>query len=513
MRFTTKWILPLLFLFATNMQAQKSEWGKIRYKIETDVVASAGEYAPFWLVSNRHGLSSLENYNANLSAGIFRDFDKKRGFTWAYGIEVAGAWNYTSPFYVQQLYADIKYNCWELSIGSKERNSESKHSTLSGGGLTFSSNARPIPQVRFGINEYATAPWLFNEWLHVKGHLSFGRHSDDNFQHTHMSNAPLRSRYADKILFHEKTAFIKIGKQSRTPFSVEMGVEMYSQFGGRVWEKRSEGDVILYDLPHSFKEYLKAFIPMAGGSESTEMDKTNVNGNILGSWHLAFDYKTNNWGVRAYYEHYYEDHSGMLGFDYHYTIEGKKRLITYLPWRDGLFGLELTFPKNRIIDTFVYEYICSRDQSGPILQNPSGDMLGQAGGKDWYYTHSYYQSWQHWGMAICNPHILSPLYNEKSNLTMPYQRIRSHHIGFNGTPSNAIAYRVMASWTKHWGSYEDPLPTPLTQLSTMGEVCYTPGKLRGWEFTVAIAYDHSRLIGNNFGGMLTVCKSGWLSRK
>ena len=507
-----KWLFPVL-MFALPVQAQKDEWGKIRYEIQTDVTVSNGKNAPFWLVSNRHGLSSLKNDNAVMSTGIYRDFDKKNGFTWAYGAEIAGAWNYTSPFYIQQLYADVKYNCWELSVGSKERWSEGKHRTLSGGGLTFAPNARPIPQVRFGINEYTTAPWLFNEWVYVKGHFSYGRQTDDNFQSTHMGNAPIGSRYVSNVLFHEKTAFLKIGKPGRTPFSIEMGLEMYSQFGGRVWEKRTDGDIILYNLPHSYKEYLKAFIPMAGGSESTEMEQSNVNGNMLGSLHLAFNYQAKNWSIRAYYEHYYEDHSGLFGLDYHYNREGKKTWITYFPWRDGLLGLELTVPKNRIIDTVVYEFITSRDQSGPILQNPSGDMMGQAGGKDWYYTHGIYQSWQHWGMSMCNPHFLSPLYNKPSNMTMPYSRLRSHHLAFNGMPCEQLEYRVMTSLTKHWGSYEDPLPSPLYQLSTMGEVVYTPKKLNGWKFTGAIAYDHSRLIGNNFGGMLSICKEGWLSKK
>ena len=153
MNFALKWLFPLL-MFALPIQAQKSEWGKIRYEIETEAIVSTGDYAPFWLVSNRHGLTSLKNNSITITAGAFRDFDKKRGLTWAYGIELAGAWNNSSPFYIQQLYADVKYNCWELSIGSKERYSEGKHPALSGGGLTFSPNARPIPQMRFGINEY-----------------------------------------------------------------------------------------------------------------------------------------------------------------------------------------------------------------------------------------------------------------------------------------------------------------------------------------------------------------------
>lgn len=506
-------LLFQMLLFILPVQAQKSEWNNIKYKIKAEAVASKGECSPFWLVSNRHGLSSLENINASLSIALFRDFKKKNRLDWSYGVELAGALNHSSPFYIQQLYADIKFNNLVLSIGSKERNPEGKHPTLSGGGLTFSQNARPIPQVRFGIDEYTTARWLFNEWVHIKASLSYGRLTDDYFQHFYMRNAPIGSRFIDKVHIHEKRIFLKIEKENKIPFSVEMGLEMCTQFGGRVWEKKTNGDVIKYTLPNSFIQYLKAFVPLSGGSESPKMDQTNVDGNVLGSLHLAVNYKTGGWKFKAYYEHFYEDHSGMLGFDYHYNREGKKTLITYLPWRDGLYGIEITVPKNRVINTFLYEFINTRNQSGPILQNPAGDMTGQAGGKDWYYTHTHYQSWQHWGMAICNPHILSPLYNEPANLTMPYSRIHSHHIGFDGTPDKYISYRVLGSWTKHWGSYEDPLPTPLTQLSIMGEINFTPQKWKGWKFTGAIAYDHSKLIGNNFGGMLTIIKEGWLSNK
>jgi hypothetical protein len=101
-----KWFfLPLLL--ALPLHAQTSEWDKISYDMQTEAIASTGKHAPFWLTSNRHGLSSLRNYSANISAALYRNFDKKKGFTWAYGAEIAGAWSYSSHFYIQQLYADV----------------------------------------------------------------------------------------------------------------------------------------------------------------------------------------------------------------------------------------------------------------------------------------------------------------------------------------------------------------------------------------------------------------------
>ena len=39
----------------------------------------------------------------------------------------------------------------------------------------------------------------------------------------------------------------------------------------------------------------------------------------------------------------------------------------YGRWKDGHIGLEITFPKNRFIDTFVYEGLGTKDQTGPML--------------------------------------------------------------------------------------------------------------------------------------------------
>ena len=495
-----------LFVFAQE-QASLSEWEKISYTLQTDVVTSTGKYAPFWLVSNRHGLSSLENNNANLSVGLFRNFDKKKGFAWAYGAEFAGAWNYTSPFIVQQLYADVKYNCWELSVGSKEHWSEGKHRTLSGGGLTFAPNARPIPQVRFGINEYTTVPWWFNGWVKVKGHFSYGRYTDDEFQ-KNFTNGAVGTSYTTGVLFHEKTAFLRIANPVGRGLGWESGLEMYSKFGGSLYEQGRYKST----FPTTFMEYLKAFIPMAGGEAAPDEEKVNINGNVLGSWHAILDYTADDWKLRAYYEHFFEDHSQLFGVSWVSDREGVTRFLSYHPWQDGLWGLELELPKGRWLKGIVAEFITSRDQSGPLLHNTNANFKEQLSGGDNYYNHAFFQSWQHWGMAVCNPCFLSPNYNESGSLFMRFTRLRSYHIGAEGSPYGGWAYRVMGSYTRHWGAYSSPLPNPADVISTMLEVTHTSERFRGWQFTGVVAIDHSDLIGNNVGGMVTIKKSGFLKR-
>lgn len=504
-----KWFYILLPLLVSSIYAQTGEWSKINYEVQTLAVTSVGKHAPFWLVNNRHGLSSLENNHAQLSANLIRAFDEKRGLTWGYGLELAGTYNHTEPFYIQQLYADVKYNCWELSIGSKERWSEGKHRTLSGGGLTFAPNARPIPQVRFGVNEYTP----INGWIQAKGHLSYGWQTDNRFQKAWTKEGIPHTLYTQDVLFHEKTIFIRIAHPSFQKLSLEVGWEIYSQFGGQVYKKDADGNYHLHcRLPATYKEYIKALIPMAGGKNTPVAEQTNINGNVLGSWHTILSYTAGSWKLRGYYEHFFEDHSQMLGISWVSDRNGTKRFLSYHPWQDGMWGLELDLFKGKWIKGVVAEFITSRDQSGPILHNSNGVFKEQISGWDSYYTHYLYQSWQHWGMGMANPQFLAPSYNDNHSMSMPNTRLRSYHVGIEGAPRTAWEYRILASHTRHWGSITDPLPNPMNATCLMAELTYTPIRLEGWRVTGALAYDHSKLIGNNFGGMISLCKYGVLSK-
>jgi hypothetical protein len=115
-------------------------------------------------------------------------------------------------------------------------------------------------------------------------------------------------------------------------------------------------------------------------------------------------------------------------------------------------------------------------------------------------------------MSVCNPHFLSPIYNENGKLSMPNTRIRSFNIGLEGRPHEEWAYRMLSSYTHHWGSFVDPLVNPEGVASIMLEINYTPLWLQRWQFSGTIAVDSGNLIGNNFGGMLTITKKGFLNR-
>ena len=95
---------------------------------------------------------------------------------------------------------------------------------------------------------------------------------------------------------------------------------------------------------------------------------------------------------------------------------------------------------------------------------------------------------------------------------MRFTRIRAFHVGVGGNPYEGWEYRLLGSYAHHWGTYTTPLVSPQGITSTMLEITHTPIKNRGWQFVGTIAADYSHLIGNNVGGMITIRKTGCLTK-
>lgn len=125
-------------------------------------------------------------------------------------------------------------------------------------------------------------------------------------------------------------------------------------------------------------------------------------------------------------------------------------------WKDCLAGIEVTFPKNRIISGFVYEYISTKDQTGAVYWDHTPEIPEQVSGTDDYYNHGIYTGWQHWGMGIGNPLVVSPIYNTDGEIRFKSSRMQGHHFGLTGNPIDDLQYRILFSVTRNWGTYAVP---------------------------------------------------------
>ena len=506
-------ILLLLSLFSLHPLASQDASGSafLDCTLSEYQHIGTGSHAPFWFTANRHGITSTDPFGIYLRASVAHPLSiERKGFDWGFGIDGAAGYGTCQ---LQQLYADIRYNCWQLTLGSKQHDSQGKNQRLTTGGMTWSGNARPIPQVRFGIDDYAVLPFTHN-WAAVKGFVSYGMMTDNRFQREFVTEASY-ALYTQDALFHEKSAFLKIGNCDRTPFSLEMGFEMDCMFGGTLWEHDArQGDTdtehLLFTNPTSFSDFLKALVPLNGGETSTISDQNNAAGNHFGSLHLIGNWDGGSWQLRAYYEHYFESRCGMTPWNATHDMEGTSHSWFPYPWKDGLWGVELTLPRNPFVSTIVAEYNTTRDQCGSIHHGASANLPATIYGFACYYYNSSYPSWHHQGYTAGSPLLYNPLYNDTGNHTLiiTNTRIRAIHLGIEGQPLPMLSYRLLGTWLRSWGSYIDPLPTPGTTLSTMAEVTWTPVRPLRWltAATAAVGLDRSTLIGNNTGFSLTFSK-------
>lgn len=486
----TKYIVASM-LVAVGVGSAHAEWNdSIRYRGELRGVTGVGKHAPFWLSNNQYGLSSIEPNNAYIRLGLFHDMDTTKRFTWGAGADLVTPYNFTSDFVVQQLYAEAKYRCLNLMVGAKEIAGFMQDRELSSGDLLFSSAARPIPQVRAGIFDYADV-WGTHRWMAVKGYVAFGKFTDSGWIQRWVDP---KSEYALGTLFHSKALFLKFGDARKFPLEVEWGLEMASQFGGKThlqsgrWLKHGEG----------LRNWLCAFVPLPGGKDSPEGERTNVEGNWLGTWNWAVHWKSaQGWALRLYYQHFFEDHS-MLWVHY--------------PWRDGLYGLQVKMPENRWVNNFIYEFVNMKDQSGPVYWDHSPDVPEQVSGRDDYYNHYLYNGWEHWGMAVGNPISVSPIYNPDHNMYFYSNRCWGHHVGVTGQPTDQIGYKLLSTYQRSWGHYDLPFKEVEDSYSMLLQLNFTPKAIPGWRFEAAYAMDlgNLSLIGKNYGLMLSISKSGWI---
>lgn len=495
-------IYIFISLLGVNAYAQISRLGEnVQYAFTLQGTAGGGDNAPFWFTNNRYGLGTTDNFSGLARVALWRTVETDSLWFWrmGYGFDLASPINSENGYFcIQQAYADIEWKMLRLSLGQKERPSELKNPFLSTGGMTLGANVRPIPQVRLELPEFWAIPGT-KGILSFKAHIAYGWYTDGNWQEKF--NAGTDNIYTKGSMFHSKALFIRLGNRELFPLEVTGGLEMACQFGGRGWNIKSYSggtfeqnqDVSLGGNPWT------AFIP--GGGDVNDENYTNAAGNHLGSWHLRLDWIKKNWSIGLYLEHFFEDQSQMF-FQY--------------GWKDMLLGLEVNFPKNPFLTTFLYEYNGTMHQSGPLYHDITEEIPIQISANDDYYRNHIYGAWQMGGFVLGNPLILSPIYNDyfgsKGSFQPLHNRLQIHHLGIMGNPSEEWSWRAMYTHQYSLGTYNQPTLDPCYANYLLLEASYMPRWAKGLTMTVSYGQNNGNLLGCSNGAMLTLNFNGWLNR-
>ncbi len=431
-------------------------------------IASQGRHAPFWLLSNREGRFLPEQHTAAIDLALRSSPDTTRNLRFGYELELFGRLSDSSTVHFHQAYAFVQWKellqlragRWSNIIGSREP-------TLSTGSIIWSGNARPMTKLEIRTPGYIDVPYT-RGYLEVKGRMAHGWFEQD--------------RYVEGVWMHHKNICFRLGG----PLSVNLtyGFNHYAQWAGQ--SPRFDEP-----FPSDLKAFYRIFFNRAGDEDDPSTPSgwaINKFGNTLGSRNYGIDISMEGLETGVYMQDVFEDRSGLSRKNF----------------PDGLWGAYLRFAgENRLLQAVVYEFLHTKDQSGPTHDDEEGNVVG---GNDNYFNHGHYQSgWTLYGFTIGTPLLTSPIFNAPPLHRLVNNRVLAHHIGLEGRLGSQTGYRGLFTYSRNYGRHSVPFDEPIDQLSMMLELTRTISR-HNLEAGITIAADAGRMYGDNLGLMVSLRK-------
>ena len=247
---------------------------------------------------------------------------------------------------------------------------------LSSGSMLISKNALPIPKIGFlGVSK------LGNKNIKLDYGIAHGVLDKNN-------------TYKSSPYLHEKFFYLK--RDGKNEFGIGLVHEA-------VWAGSTKNNG---DFPNTFKDFMKVFISGDGRQKDGQMH-ANALGNHLGIWDFYIIKKNQNNNLKFYYQHFFEDTSGLR----------------FANRTDGLWGFEFTDLRYKIDYLIEYLNTSNQDRDPPYVN-------------DSYYNHTEYTlGWSYRGNVIGNPFINNLIPN-------PSQVI---HFGIQSFKEQVIQYKLLLS--------------------------------------------------------------------
>lgn len=476
----TKRLVPLwLSIALIGLPVIGTAQGMLDIQVESAILSGTGAQSPFWLISNQYGLLATTRNQAYLRAEGEYTYTINRHAEIAVGLDGVAAIHSDRSAYLRQAYVETCYRSLTLTVGAKCHYAGLLNPQLSAGDLVHSTNAAPIPEINLAMRGFQPIP-LTKGWVKLKGDIAVGRSFDSDYLRHHVQ---AQTAYVEKLLWHHKSLYLRIGKRSTFPLLLTLGVQHWAQWGG------TSTNPAIGKQPSSLKDLWKVFCGSEGGEGATWSDAVNVLGNHFGSYDLQLSYDSHPVQLTAYHQHYFEDKGGM----------------EWSNGMDGLWGGTITLPRWRYIHTLLVEYLTTRNQSGPMhfIDFDHDKHPGRGGGCDNYYNNGEYATgvsyYQH---TLGNPLLINPGYSQ--TLGFRHNRIRAYHFAIDGQLHPTVRYTLHFSHSTSWGQMEYPILHP-AHLTAVGLTCsYDLRKHPAWQVEASTGCDWGTLLGNNWGAQLRV---------
>ncbi len=464
-------------------QAQDTLATHVTYDVTTETAVGTGDYTAFLLTANRHHVLSTRPNTAYLRGAVNVEHAFSKDLSLSGAVDIIGSVHADHKVYLQQAYLNLQWKGFFLEAGSREHRQVVRDDLLSTGSFVKGTNAKPIPQVHFGTNDFWTVPYT-KGWLQVNFDFGYGKFMDSGYREDQFVEHDVNKTYAKDIWYHQKHLYLRSNPEKS--LFITVGIEHAVQFGGTKYFKDLEKSPS--EKPLNLKSFWKVILP-GGDSQYFENNAMEdwVWGNHVGvmtaqiGWNISKDYQ-----VQVYLDNPFEDGSGIR--------KGNG-------W-DGLWGMQYTnkAESRQYVRGAVLEYFQSTNQSGPLHWD-SGDypepirhqITDLVTGKDEYYNHSFYGSYAHYGMTPGNPLIPSPIYNKDGYSAFHDNRVKAWNLGINGEITDHLSYLVKGSYREGWGTYDVPLAIRHHSFDALLQGIYQTGP---WQFSAAYAFDKGNILGD-----------------
>ncbi|GAB3695156.1 capsule assembly Wzi family protein [Spirosoma flavus] len=483
---TTGWIISLSAL------AQSP--GRVNYSVELGGIITTNSQIPFWLRANQYGIVPLRGSLGIGRFGAMKDYQpkidsatqQKSRFDWGFGLNaVVNVGQQPGPYNTNVLlpesFVKVRFGKVELYAGNRKETFGLGDTTLTSGNVAWSGNALPFPKVQLHTPDFVS--------LGFTKHLIAFR---AGYAHGWLINTYIQGSY-----LHQKYLYVRLGKPHwKAHFTA--GLNHQVQWGGHADYLIGTPYAVNGHLPTGFRDYLSMVIgqyPDALQTDQyTDFDGTNRIGNHVGSYDLALELRGTGQQWLIYHQHPYEDASGLA--------------LQNVP--DGLTGLRYVNQKPRLpkgfrVQKIVAEFLSTMDQSGPKF-----DPTARYQGADNYFNHSQYrQGWTYRGNTLGTPFImpntdLVPAVAYPAGPLFPNNRLIAWYAGLEGSFRQRHILRLRGSYSRNFGTFNEPYPRPLYQVSVLASMQWALSKRGNTLLTTSVAYDRGELLPDGFGGFLSL---------
>ena len=365
---------------------------------------STKDKLPFWFYSNQRGRVSEET---NIDGWINGKLNYK--ISEETSLEIGGGVLYQDALkdeiFIDELYADLNYSWLQIIAGRKQEAELYNGLSASNENILWSINSRPL----YGLQLQTNRPIYFSSKKRIG--LIFAW--EDYYQNDH--------EFSNRFIHHKKVQLVL--NLSET-FSVRGGIQHFAQWGGT--SKR------FGKQPESINDYLRIVRGSAGDENAVMGDQENALGNHLGSWELYLTKRFKHSELKFIYNSIFEDGSGS-------------RFANFPDGRYGLFWQ--SSEKNRIVNSVIYEYFNTRDQSKDVNNWGADNYLNNR-------IHS-------WSWTFNNRVMGSPLFTfDQKSREIINNKFSAHHIGIGGEIYRyfqSFPYKILLTYRHNEGTYREPL--------------------------------------------------------